>query len=382
MPIGDLLAQISGGASEPASLASTQRPVVVPKRKADDDLRNDISKTPRRLTPPFRTSQPSQSLQRPSNTPRPTNEASIKRDAQPSKPGEGGARAVKPMTAPSRPSSAPPNGSSISKPAAAPARPTPAATSNAAASKVPPKKGSFAEILARGQRAQAVMGQVGKIQHKKVGKADKAPVKKDPKEKKDARPGPPAASKPQGYAGSARAGTRPGPNGHSLAKPNRNGSTQTAGAGKFSAKADEEPKKIRKAAAATTGYAGTARARAGTSSSKNSGNTPRGGALLNAPPPRPSNSRRSRYDDYDEDMDDFIDYDDEEEEDQPRYGYASDESSDMEAGLDELDYEERKAERIARDEDIKEDLLEKRLKAAKEDRKRQALEAMRSGKRH
>jgi hypothetical protein len=81
-------------------------------------------------------------------------------------------------------------------------------------------------------------------------------------------------------------------------------------------------------------------------------------------------------------MDDFIDYDDEEEDDQPRYDYASDGSSDMEAGLDELDFEERKAERIARQEDIKEDMLEKRLKAAKEERKRQALESLRGGKRH
>ncbi|KAJ2958676.1 hypothetical protein NQ176_g11168 [Zarea fungicola] len=71
-------------------------------------------------------------------------------------------------------------------------------------------------------------------------------------------------------------------------------------------------------------------------------------------------------------MDDFIDYDDEEEE-EPRYGYASDESSDMEAGMDDIYDEEDRAARIARQEDVRELELEKKLKAAKEDRRRRAL---------
>ncbi|PHH75274.1 hypothetical protein CDD83_4428 [Cordyceps sp. RAO-2017] len=105
--------------------------------------------------------------------------------------------------------------------------------------------------------------------------------------------------------------------------------------------------------------------------------------MLNAPAARHGSSKRSRFeDDYDEDMDDFIEYDDDEGgEDGPRYGYASDGSSDMEAGLEELDVEERRAELLARKEDIEEERLEKSLKAAKEDRKRQALEALRAGKR-
>ena len=64
-----------------------------------------------------------------------------------------------------------------------------------------------------------------------------------------------------------------------------------------------------------------------------------------------------------------------------RYSYYDDDSdgsSDMEAGIDDIDGEERRAERIARQEDIEEERLEKSLKQKKEDRKRQALEAIRA----
>jgi hypothetical protein len=80
-------------------------------------------------------------------------------------------------------------------------------------------------------------------------------------------------------------------------------------------------------------------------------------------------------------MDDFIDYDDEDDEGGPRYDYASDASSDMEAGLEDIDGEERLAEQIARREDIEQERLERKLKADKEARKRQALEQLRAGRR-
>ena len=54
---------------------------------------------------------------------------------------------------------------------------------------------------------------------------------------------------------------------------------------------------------------------------------------------------------------------------------------DLEAGLDDLADEESRAERIARQEDIEEQRLEASLKAAKEDRKRKALEALRAKRR-
>jgi hypothetical protein len=53
----------------------------------------------------------------------------------------------------------------------------------------------------------------------------------------------------------------------------------------------------------------------------------------------------------------------------------------MEAGLDELDQEERRAEFIGRREDQEEDRLEKSLKTAKEERKRKALDALRGRRR-
>ena len=138
----------------------------------------------------------------------------------------------------------------------------------------------------------------------------------------------------------------------------------------------DQQKKIKKAAQATTGYAGTARPRPGNPAKRDS--APRGGALLVSSAPRAGKS--SRYDDYDEEMDDFIDYDDEEDNGGPRYDYDSDRSSDMEAGLDELDDEEQQAERIARREDIEEERRERDRKMAKEERKRKALEALRGRK--
>ena len=82
-------------------------------------------------------------------------------------------------------------------------------------------------------------------------------------------------------------------------------------------------------------------------------------------------SRRSKYEDeYDEDMDDFIDYDDEEDDVGPRYDYDSEGSSDMEAGLSDIDTEERRAELYAREEDRREQALEEKLKREKEERKR------------
>lgn len=148
--------------------------------------------------------------------------------------------------------------------------------------------------------------------------------------------------------------------------------------------AAEERKEERKQkqAAATTGYTGTARPKPEFQVNKKR-DTNRGGALLNTRPPRPSAHKSRLADEYDEDLDDFIDYDDEEDDGGggPRYGYESDGSSDMEAGLEDIDHEEHRAEVIARREDIEEQRLEQSLKAAKEDRKRKALDALRAGRR-
>lgn len=348
--IGDLLAQISGGKSSDNPAPAVQRPQSASiKRKADDDLTRNDSKTPRLFA------QPAKLPQRPaaSTLPKPL--------PIPSKPNNVANRPARPVVA-SRPPAPPP---------VDPSKP-----------KAPPKKGSYAEILARAQRAQAVMGQVGKIQHKKV---EGGAIKKD-KERGDVKAAPLGAQgrkAPTGYKGSSKPGQRNGTNGNASSKTDRNGaaSRQPSKVAAPSRKASvpEPEKKVKKAALATTGYTGTARPKPGAALKK--GNAPRGGALLNAPPPRSNSSRRSRYeDDYDEDMDDFIDYDDEEDDGQ-RYDYASDGSSDMEAGMDDIDDEERMAERIARREDEREQQLEKSLKMAKEEKKRKALESLRANRR-
>lgn len=378
--IGDLLAQISGGDAKslPSAALTVQQPGPAAKRKADDDLRREVSKNRRgsMSTPTPKALQAT----------RPTDKSATKQQTQP-----GSSQRPPAAAAEAKVSNRKGNGHATTK-APTPARPpVSSAVGGVAVPKPPPKKGSFAEIMARGQRAQAVMGQVGKIQHKKVerasivkrhdgNEAQTAAVPKDVGRK---------VSRPTGYKGSAKLGQLNGHIGQSQSRGSRDGKgvgsrTATvagkAALGKKSSVAplEEKKPKPRMAAQATTGYAGTARPRTAQAVKKDT--DPRGGALLNRSAHRPSMSSRRRYEDqYDEDMDDFIEYDDEED-DGPRYGYASDASSDMEAGMEELDHEERYAERIARKEDVEEERLERSLRMAKEERKKRAFEALRAGK--
>lgn len=380
--IGDLLAQIGGatGSSAQPSPNSGIQPSTnaLPKRKADDDLRNSqTSKTPRTTSlstvigprptdsarprqgdtssSTSRPTQPSRPLDRP-NAQRPINGSGSRSNILPSKPLNGANKVTKPG-APSRPSPGPVTST--------------AGSAAAAAARAAPKKGSFQEILARAKQAQASMGQVGKIQHKKVeGAAGQRKGRDEPKaEPRDVKKRLPAS----GYSGTSKPGQRAGPAAQTNGRA-KNGRPSIPDRTKATAEEEERQKRFKKSAVATTGYTGTARPRPGATVKKRE--APRGGALLAAPTPRPKASKSSRYeDDYDEDMDDFIDYDDEEDEQGPRYGYASDESSDMEAGLDDIDVEERRAAAIARREDIEEERLERSLKAAKEARKRKALES-------
>ncbi|KAG5983430.1 hypothetical protein E4U55_008200 [Claviceps digitariae] len=359
MPISDLLAQISGGTANNDAAPAIRRTVSVPaKRKPDDDLRRN-DKAPRTVQSGPGSVKPNARAQSQyTGSARPSSTLGSKSGSSTPKLAKAGL--------PSRPSTA--------SAAAAPAPPPP---------RGPPKKGSFAEILARGQRAQAVMGQVGKIQHKKV---EKGAIKKSREE-------PQAASTPvkgraaAGYAGTAKPGQRNGLN--VVQKPSvkdaqRGNGARPIAVGRVKGKAAaaeeaEAAKKLKKAASATTGYTGTARPKLDNPARKK--DAPRGGALLNVP--RHTSSKASREEEYDEELDDFIEYDDEEEEDigGPRYDYASDGSSDMEAGLEDIDHEERRAEYIGRREDMEEERLEKTLKMAKEERKRRALEEMRARRR-
>lgn len=206
------------------------------------------------------------------------------------------------------------------------------------------------------------MGQVGKIQHKKVEGGSIKRAKEEVRERELQRRGggtgsrkPVSKSSSSSYSGTSKpTAARPS----SSSKPGR-----PVSSGK-KAPPPEPEKKVKKAATATIGYTGTARPKPGKPSKKAAGQ--RGGALLNASS-RHGGSSRNR-DEYDEELDDFIEYDD--DEDEPRYGYASDGSSDMEAGMDDIDDEERMAERMARMEDVRERKMEERLKAEKEERRR------------
>lgn len=264
-----------------------------------------------------------------------------------------------------------PSSSAAKVPPTKPSPTTPTASDPARA----PKKGSFAEIMARGAKAQQVMGKVGVIQHKAT---EKPAVNR--KERDVTRPG---AKTPAGksYMGNARPiavsrdAARSGGQGrdmhrNSISKDGKQSGKQRP----ISSGGEGHEKKLKKAATATTGYTGTARPRpnANKSSSARSGKPQapgRAGGLL-APP---KSSRRDRLEEeYDEELDDFIDYDEEDEPD-PRghgYGYDSDGSSDMEAGLTDIDAEERRATFAAIQEDKREQALEEKLRREKEERRK------------
>ncbi|KAG9245969.1 hypothetical protein BJ878DRAFT_574438 [Calycina marina] len=216
----------------------------------------------------------------------------------------------------------------------------------------PPKKGSFAEIMARGKAAQDKIGQVGKIQHKKI---EKSVLKKERVIEKEKR------------ATNIRSGLDSKSKFQQPQRPGQPLSRDGKHVKPINKKTPKEPeKRIKKAALATTGYAGTAR--------------PKSAVTPGVRPAASSSSRYergrgdrgvlgSRYDRYE--SEDEEDEDIEEEED-----YRSDASSDMEAAAFEVDAEEEAATRIAKREDAAALEEENRLKREK-DEKRKKLEALR-----
>ena len=234
-----------------------------------------------------------------------------------------------------------------------------------------PKKGSYAELMARASRAQQ-MKAVGTIQHKPV---EKGLAKKD----KDMGSKPGTSAKPGGTT-TSKAAPPSGPKAGTGYKGTSRGAQpqplpKGSASGKRVATAPAEPeKKVKKAAMASTGYQGTARPRPSpkktikdaSSARSELGDVAKSGKTTSRKP-EPYAAFRSRpygpkrHEPEESDMDDFI-VDDEDEEDMynghgPRYEYASDESSDMEAGIDDVWEEDARAERIARDEDKKEEMI-------------------------
>jgi len=236
------------------------------------------------------------------------------------------------------------------------------------ATKPPPKKGSYAEIMARGKAAQATLGQVGRIQHKRI---EKGPSKRERGEMKARKHRHHKSHVSNGVNGNAQIGGQP-PHGDG-----RNGIRENNGkvSMRFSSEKALPEKKIKKAALATTGYAGTARPKPGatksTSKSSASASASRHGSSAN----RYQASVPSRRHDYVSEEDD-----EEEEDEEGDQEYDSDVSSDMEAAAFEVDEEEEEAARIARREDAEALREENRLKHEKEE-KRRKLAAMAKSRR-
>ncbi|CAG8981143.1 hypothetical protein HYALB_00005858 [Hymenoscyphus albidus] len=345
MPIGDLLASITGEPSP--TQANASRPLSQPTKRKPSDTETYT--------------RPADKLQRTnSSNANPVSRPSIRSERDISRP-----RAVDtsmsrmkldsdkrtPVSSISSPiaSSAPRNGQPSTPSAPDPRRP-------------PPKKGSYAEIMARGKMAQQTMGQVGAIKHKRIEKQPSRREREDMKTQKSAN-----LSKNIGPNGKFR--NTPGAaatNGKSQVSEGR-GSKTAANVGKGKAAPPVPEKKIKKAALATTGYAGTARpkpgAKPGSKPTYGSSARERERDRYGRRPPA-LGSREDRYESYDED-------DDMEEDDQP--DYESDVSSDMEAAAFEVDEEEEMAAKIARKEDQLALEEENRLKREKLEKKKKLM---------
>jgi protein SPT2 len=314
--IGDLLAQISG------DLPSSQPfPSPAPKRKANEDLRPATDKLIKREHSAANSSRPIIQMKEPTNT------------AMPSPKPISGRTLGTPTTARANVTAIPNNTASTV--------PSPAEAAKA------PKKGSFAEIMARGKAAQTTFGPVGKIQHKPI---EKGPSKKERQELK--------GQKSQSQLRRGLNG-KPGSSASAASRYEKNGKPST----KSSAQTVHE-KKVKKSALATTGYTGTARS---TPTSVKSSN------LTGNQSDRPSRSASSHHHVY-------ASEEEEEDDEEIEEDYYSDASSDMEAAVFEVDEEEERAARIARKEDEEALREEARLKREKAE-KRRMLAAMARRKR-
>lgn len=270
-----------------------------------------------------------------------------------------------------------PAASSVTKPSTTP-NPTSTLDPNAKA----PKKGSYAEIKARAAAAATKFQTIGKIQHKAI---EKQPTKK---EKEQA-----SAEEARLVKKGLKPGSKPARNGFHAAQGNGNGIADGGKAlgqkgligksGKAAAAAEE--RKPKKAALATTGYAGSARlppskgkpgaAKPSLDKGRVRDKQPNPMGMFGGP-------KRRKDDEYDEDMDDFVVDDEEEEEaygyEAPRYRYADeDDDSDMEAGYSDVEDEETQAARLARLEDQREEAILERRRREKEARKKALLQGRR-----
>ena len=197
-----------------------------------------------------------------------------------------------------------------------------------------PKKGSYAEIMARAKANQS-KPPVGTISHKpkeQIAPSFKKALKLKNKAMKNKKLGIKDHSRP-GSSGSLSSSPAPGP-----------GANKKVGASAYKGTAKPKPQLPQPT------YRGTMKPASST----------------NKPPTtrdRDANLRKSRYNEYaatdEDDLDDI-------EEDE----YGSDESDDMEAGFTDVEHEETAAAKAARKEDEEEARLEAKLKREKEERRK------------
>ena len=225
----------------------------------------------------------------------------------------------------------------------------------------PPKKGSFADIMARGKQQ---VTQIGTINHKpkeKLGNkkelATERELAKNKALKSQTNKGG-IASKGIDRNGSAARGSDMASKKHMNSGKGLDKNSKPAGyqgTGKSASKGQP-----------VSGYSGTAKPKPGyQGTSKGSGtavsrNKPHYSDSDRPLPKGSSTSRGRARDDYDEP--------DEYESEDP-YDYASEDYSDMDAGFDDMEEEDAMAERLARKEDAKEQAELERLKREKERKK-------------
>lgn len=209
-----------------------------------------------------------------------------------------------------------------------------------------PKKGSYAEIMARAKANQAKPQAVGTISHKPK---DKMPLsyKQELKMKRQAS---------KGKRLGIKEASRPG----SSDSRNSSAALEYAGSQK----------------SAQSGYTGTTKLKSqstykGTMMPASLANKKATSRERECGSARSSKYRPNQYAGTDDELDDDEDGEDEKD----GSGYGSEELGDMEAGFSDVEQEESAAAQAARREDQEEAILEAKLKREKEERRRR-LEAM------
>ena len=303
-------------ASNSDKRSETFAPSTGDKRKAEGDLRSSVDKVSKTSNTP---------LSRPTSS-----DGKLSKTLQPSK--------IKPSEVP---------------PYKGTGRPE---ASTATSKNAPPKKGSFAEILARAKQNQA--GPVKTITHKpkeKLSTKKEIALEKEMAKKKPMRGGPEKG----GLAGKSRelAIRKPVSNGKLGSKQAKPGAYQGT-----SRPANKPPP--------ASGYQGTAKAKPqssyqGTMKNSKSDTSTKRAYHSDSEPGRSKLQSSSKHRRKEEDYDDESEgYDSEDP-----YTYASEDYSDMDAGFEDVEEEDEMAARIARKEDLAEQARLAKLKQEKDKKK-------------